>query len=609
MFSMTTIESSTTRPMATVIAPRVRMFSENPATCRPMKVTASDTGIDTADTRVERTEARKTRITTRANSRPSPPSVARPLIDSSMNGAWSKTTVTVLPSPRAARTWGSRSATSELMSTTLPSGVLVSPTDSAGWPSTREYDVAGAAPSSTSATAPRVVTAPRAPTSGTARRSSTEVSRDPACTDSVCSPEVSVPAGSTTPLSWSTVVTAAGDTPVAASAAGSSVIVIRGSAAPVTVTSRTPSTPSNSGTTPLAIRSASVAASAGEAIASCRTGRSASDPANTSGSTSSGRPAATRLIAVCRELVARSRSVPYSSSTVSVARPVLAVEVVERTPSTVATACSSGSTTRRSTTSGEAPGWLATTAATGISRDGISSCFSEPAETKPNTRTAMVARATRARLRRDRTARRDTLPPRPVGRCRGTLPDAKYRWGATVPGRRRHVGGGGAGGPASPARRGGGRPAAGRGDQRARHAASAGPAPGDAAHRAAAPLPHRPGGGRPGHPGPGERPAPGLPRDDDRDRRPARPGRDGGPGTGHPGRPRPGDLPHRRRSAGGARAAGLPRGDRRRRPHRAHRRGAGRPAHRAAGGAPGAPGPGCPVLIPGGRLSRGSPGR
>ncbi|CAB4571960.1 unannotated protein [freshwater metagenome] len=74
MFSITTIESSTTRPMAIVNAPRVRMFSEYPNACKPMKVMSTEVGIEMAVTRVDRTETKKTRIVMTAKSRPSKPS-------------------------------------------------------------------------------------------------------------------------------------------------------------------------------------------------------------------------------------------------------------------------------------------------------------------------------------------------------------------------------------------------------------------------------------------------------------------------------------------------------------------------------------------------------
>ena len=50
MFSITTIESSTTRPIAIVKAPSVRMLREYPNACRPTKVISTLVGIEIAVT-------------------------------------------------------------------------------------------------------------------------------------------------------------------------------------------------------------------------------------------------------------------------------------------------------------------------------------------------------------------------------------------------------------------------------------------------------------------------------------------------------------------------------------------------------------------------------
>ncbi len=93
MFSMTTIESSTTRPIAIVIAPSVSTLSEYPLASMPMKVISTEIGIEMAATSVERIENRNRKMTITAKKRPSRPSVASELIDCWMNGAWSNTTV------------------------------------------------------------------------------------------------------------------------------------------------------------------------------------------------------------------------------------------------------------------------------------------------------------------------------------------------------------------------------------------------------------------------------------------------------------------------------------------------------------------------------------
>ena len=77
----------------------------------PMKVSSTETGIDTAVTIVERSEIRKMKITITAKSRPSSPSCASDSIDCSMNGAWLKTIVNSAPSPSASASPGSASRT------------------------------------------------------------------------------------------------------------------------------------------------------------------------------------------------------------------------------------------------------------------------------------------------------------------------------------------------------------------------------------------------------------------------------------------------------------------------------------------------------------------
>ena len=68
MFSRTTIESSTTRPIAIVSAPRVSMLSERSPVHSTISARTTDSGMETAVTSVERTEARKSRITITAKS-------------------------------------------------------------------------------------------------------------------------------------------------------------------------------------------------------------------------------------------------------------------------------------------------------------------------------------------------------------------------------------------------------------------------------------------------------------------------------------------------------------------------------------------------------------
>src|SRR5690606_4384747 len=91
MFSITTLESSTTRPTATVSAARVNRLSEYSPIHNPIMAISSDSGIEIAVIRVDRTESRKSRITMIAKTNPSPPSTARSCSVCSIIGAWSKT--------------------------------------------------------------------------------------------------------------------------------------------------------------------------------------------------------------------------------------------------------------------------------------------------------------------------------------------------------------------------------------------------------------------------------------------------------------------------------------------------------------------------------------
>ena len=59
MFSTTTIESSTTRPTATVSAAKVKMLSEYSPSWRPIMAISSDSGIEIAVIKVARSENKK----------------------------------------------------------------------------------------------------------------------------------------------------------------------------------------------------------------------------------------------------------------------------------------------------------------------------------------------------------------------------------------------------------------------------------------------------------------------------------------------------------------------------------------------------------------------
>jgi hypothetical protein len=89
-FSSTTIESSTTRPMATIIPPRVRMFRVMPCHHSTISATSSDSGIETAATSVARPLRRNAKMTSTANSAPSKPSRRMSPIACVIGVAWSE---------------------------------------------------------------------------------------------------------------------------------------------------------------------------------------------------------------------------------------------------------------------------------------------------------------------------------------------------------------------------------------------------------------------------------------------------------------------------------------------------------------------------------------
>ncbi|MCY1251328.1 hypothetical protein D9M72_650800 [compost metagenome] len=83
MFSMTTMLSSTTRPVATANPPSVMMFSVTSVNVFKQIIAISmDSGIDTMAMSVARKFRRKNRMRSEANKAPSAPSRASVLTDS-----------------------------------------------------------------------------------------------------------------------------------------------------------------------------------------------------------------------------------------------------------------------------------------------------------------------------------------------------------------------------------------------------------------------------------------------------------------------------------------------------------------------------------------------
>ena len=94
IFSITTIESSTTRPIATVNAPSVIIFNVISIFFKINNATSSDNGIETDAMSVERTSRKKTKMTITAKIIPTSAFSTIVLIDVSIGSAWSITLFT-----------------------------------------------------------------------------------------------------------------------------------------------------------------------------------------------------------------------------------------------------------------------------------------------------------------------------------------------------------------------------------------------------------------------------------------------------------------------------------------------------------------------------------
>ena len=181
----------------------------------------------------------------------------------------------------------------------------------------------------------------------------------------------------------------------------------RFSTTPETVTSRTPLMPENSAlATSAKIFSSSSLLPVSDETPSTMIGTVSNEPLSTRAEAWSGR--FTEASAAFSFSVTLAVLVPYSNSTRT--REMLLREVVveETKPSRARTAVSIGWLTCLSMTSGDAPMKVVTIAACGVSMLGISSCLSEPRETKPKTAIMAVIRATTERLARLSLAKRCT---------------------------------------------------------------------------------------------------------------------------------------------------------------------------------------------------------
>src|ERR1051326_4218915 len=96
-FSMTTIASSTTRPVASVIPNSVSVLMEKPSNFTKAKVPISETGMVTAGLLVVRTSCVKTRITSTTRMIASSKVTKTSLMDSLTTSVVSKATCTCMP--------------------------------------------------------------------------------------------------------------------------------------------------------------------------------------------------------------------------------------------------------------------------------------------------------------------------------------------------------------------------------------------------------------------------------------------------------------------------------------------------------------------------------
>src|SRR5674536_86159 len=156
MFSMTTMESSMTRPMAMVRPPRVSMFRESPRLPRMISAPITLSGMERPAMTVERQLRRNTQMTMIAKIAPTIPSCSSERMLSLMKIDWSMTVVIVAWPPRSLVIDGSSSATALAMSTVLPVLDLLTEMPMDDLPFVRVTAVSGAGAILTVATSPRV---------------------------------------------------------------------------------------------------------------------------------------------------------------------------------------------------------------------------------------------------------------------------------------------------------------------------------------------------------------------------------------------------------------------------------------------------------------------
>ena len=138
MFSITTMASSTTMPVARTSANRLMVFTEKPVSQIAATVPISATGMVIAGMIVARAERRKAKITTTTITVASPMDFITSFIEPSMKVPSSDVTISWTPSGIADCSSATATATSCEIDSVLPTDCRVISRPTAVWPLTRE---------------------------------------------------------------------------------------------------------------------------------------------------------------------------------------------------------------------------------------------------------------------------------------------------------------------------------------------------------------------------------------------------------------------------------------------------------------------------------------
>ena len=133
-FSITTIASSTTSPVARVMPKRVKVLIENPRALTKMKVPTNETGIVTAGITVERQSCKNRKMTKITSRIASPNVITTSLIESATTLVVSKATLYLRPGGKLLERRSNSAMASRSTSRALAFESWVTPTPTAGYP-------------------------------------------------------------------------------------------------------------------------------------------------------------------------------------------------------------------------------------------------------------------------------------------------------------------------------------------------------------------------------------------------------------------------------------------------------------------------------------------